>query len=195
MFQETYHYSSTSSELKQFLKERNERFQQEQLFYVWFCYQPFICFVKAEAVKQLLSKGKIKNEKSWHYDFPKLLLGEGLITSQLRLPDSNVQPIAIMPLSRMENTTFVMPSIIDSHNMGLRTVLQSRCPKRNAYSANQRRTPVLPSFALCRNFLLKIYATFAPEVHERVFRSGGQSDVKPPSVKFRNKLGTRLPTH
>ncbi|GFX69405.1 hypothetical protein TNCV_1547361 [Trichonephila clavipes] len=27
-----------------------------------------------------------------------------------------------MPLSRMENTTFAMPSIIDSHDMGLRTV-------------------------------------------------------------------------
>ncbi|GFX94822.1 hypothetical protein TNCV_2378951 [Trichonephila clavipes] len=39
-----------------------------------------------------------------------------------------------MPLSKMENTTFAMPSIIDSHDMGLRTVLQSRCPKRNTYS-------------------------------------------------------------
>ncbi|GFT82972.1 mariner Mos1 transposase [Trichonephila clavipes] len=39
-----------------------------------------------------------------------------------------------MPLSRMENTTFAMPSIIDSHDMGLRTVLQSRSPKGNAYS-------------------------------------------------------------
>ncbi|GFU35518.1 hypothetical protein TNCV_317641 [Trichonephila clavipes] len=35
-----------------------------------------------------------------------------------------------MPLSRMENTTFAMPSIIDSHDMGLRTVLQSGCPKK-----------------------------------------------------------------
>ncbi|GFU35880.1 transposable element Tcb1 transposase [Trichonephila clavipes] len=34
----------------------------------------------------------------------------------------------------MENTTFAMPSIIDSHDMGLRTVLQSGCPKENAYS-------------------------------------------------------------
>ncbi|GFV68351.1 hypothetical protein TNCV_576031 [Trichonephila clavipes] len=75
--------------------------------------------------------------------------------SQPRLPDSIVQPIAMMPLSRMENTTFVMPSIMDFHNMGLRTVLQSRYPKRNAYSANQPRPPVLSSFALCRNFLLK----------------------------------------
>ncbi|GFY16794.1 hypothetical protein TNCV_4337951 [Trichonephila clavipes] len=39
-----------------------------------------------------------------------------------------------MQLSRMENTTFAMPSIIDSHDIGLRTVLQSRCPKRNSYS-------------------------------------------------------------
>ncbi|GFX14244.1 hypothetical protein TNCV_1767381 [Trichonephila clavipes] len=33
----------------------------------------------------------------------------------------------------MENTTFATPSIIDSHDMELRTVLLSRCPKRNAY--------------------------------------------------------------
>ncbi|GFX56280.1 hypothetical protein TNCV_2242141 [Trichonephila clavipes] len=39
-----------------------------------------------------------------------------------------------MPLSRMENTTFAMPNIIDSHDMGLRTVLQTRRPKENAYS-------------------------------------------------------------
>ncbi|GFW23458.1 hypothetical protein TNCV_3805551 [Trichonephila clavipes] len=34
-----------------------------------------------------------------------------------------------MPLSRMENTTFVIPSIIDSHDMGLRTVCTVRTPK------------------------------------------------------------------
>ncbi|GFU80835.1 hypothetical protein TNCV_3728731 [Trichonephila clavipes] len=39
-----------------------------------------------------------------------------------------------MPLSRMLNSTFAMPNIIDSHDMGLRTVLQSRRPKVNAYS-------------------------------------------------------------
>ncbi|GFR08849.1 cytochrome P450 4V2 [Trichonephila clavata] len=70
-------------EFMQFLKERTVQFQQEQLFCLWFFYEPFICFVKAEAVKQLLSKGKVKNEKSWHYDFMKLLLGEGLITSSM----------------------------------------------------------------------------------------------------------------
>ncbi|GFV12845.1 putative RNA-directed DNA polymerase from transposon X-element [Trichonephila clavipes] len=48
-----------------------------------------------------------------------------------RLPDSIARPIANMPLSRMENTTFAMPNIIDSR---LRTVLQSRRPKINAYS-------------------------------------------------------------
>ncbi|GFX97998.1 uncharacterized protein TNCV_4906491 [Trichonephila clavipes] len=55
-----------------------------------------------------------------------------------RLPDSIARPIAIMPLSRMENTTFVKPSIIDFHDMGLRTVLTVRTPKEqrtfNAYS-------------------------------------------------------------
>ncbi|GFW71170.1 hypothetical protein TNCV_535881 [Trichonephila clavipes] len=46
-----------------------------------------------------------------------------------RLPDSIARPITIMPLSRMENTTFVKPSIIDFHDMGLRTVLTVRTPK------------------------------------------------------------------
>ncbi|GFS52420.1 hypothetical protein TNCV_4851121 [Trichonephila clavipes] len=40
----------------------------------------------------------------------------------------------------MENTTFAMPSITDSHDMGLRTVLTVQTPKRkrlfNAYSEN-----------------------------------------------------------
>ncbi|GFY07837.1 hypothetical protein TNCV_4287731 [Trichonephila clavipes] len=35
-----------------------------------------------------------------------------------------------MPLSRMENTTFAMPSIIDSHDMGLRTVYSSDAQKK-----------------------------------------------------------------
>ncbi|GFX07575.1 hypothetical protein TNCV_1306581 [Trichonephila clavipes] len=50
-----------------------------------------------------------------------------------RLPDPIAQPITNMPLSRMENTTFAMPSIIDSHDMGLRT----------AYSPDaQKKTPI-----------------------------------------------------
>ncbi|GFX39055.1 transposable element Tc3 transposase [Trichonephila clavipes] len=47
-----------------------------------------------------------------------------------RVPDSIARPITNMPLSRMENTTFAMPSIIDSHDMGLRTVFTVRTPKR-----------------------------------------------------------------
>ncbi|GFU09532.1 hypothetical protein TNCV_2089871 [Trichonephila clavipes] len=43
-----------------------------------------------------------------------------------------------MSLSRMENTTFAMPSIIDSHRMRLRTVFTVQMPKGkrlfNAYS-------------------------------------------------------------
>ncbi|GFT39174.1 integrase catalytic domain-containing protein [Trichonephila clavipes] len=35
-----------------------------------------------------------------------------------------------MPLSRMENTTFAMPSIIDSHDMGLRTVYSPDARKK-----------------------------------------------------------------
>ncbi|GFU79601.1 hypothetical protein TNCV_1890931 [Trichonephila clavipes] len=47
-----------------------------------------------------------------------------------RLPDSFAQPITNMPLSRMENTTFAMPSIIDSHDMGLRTVYSPDAQKK-----------------------------------------------------------------
>ncbi|GFX47924.1 uncharacterized protein TNCV_4793031 [Trichonephila clavipes] len=35
-----------------------------------------------------------------------------------------------MPLSRMENTTFAMPSSIDSHDMGLRTVYSPDAQKK-----------------------------------------------------------------
>ncbi|GFV30611.1 hypothetical protein TNCV_3580431 [Trichonephila clavipes] len=45
-----------------------------------------------------------------------------------RLPDSIARLITNMPLSRMENTTFAKPSIIDFHDMGLRTVLTARTP-------------------------------------------------------------------
>ncbi|GFX09281.1 hypothetical protein TNCV_2267191 [Trichonephila clavipes] len=50
-----------------------------------------------------------------------------------------------MPLSRMLNSTFAMPNIIDSHDMGLRTVLQSRRPKVNAYSTRNSDEAVLPT--------------------------------------------------
>ncbi|GFV50458.1 hypothetical protein TNCV_1861391 [Trichonephila clavipes] len=67
---------------------------------------------------------KPKNSKTFHPDEE----------PKPRLPDSIARPIAIMPLSRMENTTFAMPSIIDSHDMGLRTVYspdaQKKTPKR-----------------------------------------------------------------
>ncbi|GFW33071.1 hypothetical protein TNCV_2110011 [Trichonephila clavipes] len=55
-----------------------------------------------------------------------------------RLPDSIARPITNMPLSRMENTPFVKPSIIDFHDMGLRTVLTVRTPKNNAYDEGER---------------------------------------------------------
>ncbi|GFT69039.1 hypothetical protein TNCV_2175001 [Trichonephila clavipes] len=47
-----------------------------------------------------------------------------------RLPDSIARPIAIMPLSRMKNTTFAMLCIIDSHDMGLRTVYSPDARKK-----------------------------------------------------------------
>ncbi|GFU01577.1 hypothetical protein TNCV_655251 [Trichonephila clavipes] len=57
------------------------------------------------------------------------------------LPDSIARPIANVPLSRMENTTFAMRSIIVSHDMGLRTVFTVQTPKRkrlfNAYDEGE----------------------------------------------------------
>ncbi|GFS88200.1 putative RNA-directed DNA polymerase from transposon X-element [Trichonephila clavipes] len=74
---------------------------------------------------------KPKNSKTFHPDEE----------PQPRLPDSIARPIAIMPLSRMENTNFAMPSIIDSHDMGLRTV----------YSPDaQKKTPIQRLFLLVR---------------------------------------------
>ncbi|GFW85933.1 hypothetical protein TNCV_1967421 [Trichonephila clavipes] len=63
---------------------------------------------------------KPKNSKTFHPDEEPLP----------RLPDSIARPIAIMPLSRMENTNFAMPSIIDSHDMGLRTVYSPDTQKK-----------------------------------------------------------------
>ncbi|GFX82042.1 hypothetical protein TNCV_2572391 [Trichonephila clavipes] len=56
-----------------------------------------------------------------------------------RLPDSIARPIANMPLSRKENTTFALPSIIDSHDMGLRTVFTVQTPKRKRLFNDKRR--------------------------------------------------------
>ncbi|GFY20132.1 hypothetical protein TNCV_2148251 [Trichonephila clavipes] len=51
-------------------------------------------------------------------------------------------------------TTFAMPSIIDSHDMGLTTVLQSRCPKRNAYSkVNQSNSESACALIVIRHYL------------------------------------------
>ncbi|GFW51190.1 hypothetical protein TNCV_3594721 [Trichonephila clavipes] len=62
---------------------------------------------------------KPKNSKTFHPDE----------APYSRLPDSIVRPIAIMPLSRMENTTFVIANIIDYHDMGLKTVFTVRTTK------------------------------------------------------------------
>ncbi|GFQ97627.1 cytochrome P450 4V2 [Trichonephila clavata] len=67
----------------QFLTERTEQFQEQQLFYLWTSYQPHFCFVKAESVKQLLSKGTKALEKNWAYDYLKPLMGTGLVTSSV----------------------------------------------------------------------------------------------------------------
>ncbi|GFX55215.1 hypothetical protein TNCV_1156721 [Trichonephila clavipes] len=36
------------------------------------------------------------------------------------------------------------------------------------------------------------YATFGPEVHEQMFRSGGQSDAKPPVLSSQASLASAL---
>ncbi|GFS32396.1 cytochrome P450 4V2 [Nephila pilipes] len=69
-----------TADLAEFLKERNEQLQK-QLFYIWFSYKPHVCIVKADAVKDLLSKAAARTEKSWHYEYFRVLLGTGLITS------------------------------------------------------------------------------------------------------------------
>ncbi|GFW06484.1 DUF4817 domain-containing protein [Trichonephila clavipes] len=76
------------------------------------------CASNQRAISWLSAKPK--NSKTFHPDeepYP-------------RLPDSIARPIAIMPLSRMENTTFAMPNIIDSHDMGLRTVYSPDAQKK-----------------------------------------------------------------
>ncbi|GFT54441.1 hypothetical protein TNCV_2727681 [Trichonephila clavipes] len=47
-----------------------------------------------------------------------------------RLPDSIDQPITAMPLSRMKKPTFAKSPSKFFHDKGLRTVLQSGCPKK-----------------------------------------------------------------
>ncbi|GFY06237.1 hypothetical protein TNCV_2680311 [Trichonephila clavipes] len=60
-----------------------------------------------------------------------------------------------MPLSRMENTTFAMPNIIDSHDMGLRTV----------YSPDaQKKTPIQ---RLCGVSWLRCCLLYHPVVRQR----------------------------
>lgn len=66
-----------------FIKERSERFHHQKLFYVWYFYNPHVCLIKAEAVKQLLSKGTRANEKSWNYEYLKLMMGTGLVLSSI----------------------------------------------------------------------------------------------------------------
>ncbi|GFS58025.1 hypothetical protein TNCV_3124931 [Trichonephila clavipes] len=61
-----------------------------------------------------------------------------------RLPDSIARPITNMPLSRMENTTFVKPSITDFHDMELRTILIVRTSKeQRLFNALVPRVPGL----------------------------------------------------
>ncbi|GFS53704.1 hypothetical protein TNCV_731091 [Trichonephila clavipes] len=72
-----------------------------------------------QSKSNFLALSQAKNSKTLHPDKE----------HKPSLPDSIARPITNMPLSRMENITFVKPSIIDFHDMGLRTVLTVRTPK------------------------------------------------------------------
>ncbi|GFU42009.1 hypothetical protein TNCV_4676961 [Trichonephila clavipes] len=41
-------------------------------------------------------------------------------------------------------------------------------------------------------YYASVYVTLGVGVHEQMFQSGGQSDMKTPSVKFPSKLGTHF---
>ncbi|GFW24777.1 uncharacterized protein TNCV_1960441 [Trichonephila clavipes] len=68
-----------------------------------------------------------------------------------------------MPLSRMENTTFAMPSIIDSHDMGLRTVYSPDAQKENAYSTPMTKENAYSKRLSCCQV---IYSPFGLAIHQ-----------------------------
>ncbi|GFX25651.1 hypothetical protein TNCV_3172921 [Trichonephila clavipes] len=86
----------------------------------------------------------------------------------------------------MSNSTFAMPNIIDSHDMGLRTVLQSRRPKNkrlfNAYSTCSL------SLASTSNTLGR---SVSAETVRRVLRKAGyngRAARKRPLIGKRNRI-------
>ncbi|GFU77827.1 hypothetical protein TNCV_1138351 [Trichonephila clavipes] len=70
-----------------------------------------------------------------------------------------------MPLSRMENTTFAMPSIIDSHDMGLRTVYSPDAQKKTPIQRLCEETEIkYPNSTKCaRKLLLPFPSLFFAE--------------------------------
>ncbi|CAL1276481.1 unnamed protein product [Larinioides sclopetarius] len=64
------------------LKRRTEKYRKQKLFCLWITYMPFVCLVKAEAVKELLIEKRML-EKSLLYKWFKPILGYGLITSSV----------------------------------------------------------------------------------------------------------------
>ncbi|CAL1296038.1 unnamed protein product [Larinioides sclopetarius] len=62
------------------LRKRAEIFQNDKIFCIWAAYIPFVFFVRADVVKELLKNSKL-NDKSWVYEWIQPLMGEGHITS------------------------------------------------------------------------------------------------------------------
>ncbi|GBO31913.1 Cytochrome P450 4V2, partial [Araneus ventricosus] len=62
------------------LRRRTEKYGKQKLFCLWITYVPFVCLVKAEAVKELLVERRML-EKSLLYKWFKPILGCGLFTS------------------------------------------------------------------------------------------------------------------
>ncbi|XP_055926068.1 cytochrome P450 4V2-like isoform X2 [Argiope bruennichi] len=79
--------------IMELLCKRAELFQKEKLFCVWAAYIPFVFFVRADAVKELLKNNKL-NDKSWVYEWIQPLVGKGLITSGYDLSKSRRKALA-----------------------------------------------------------------------------------------------------
>ncbi|GFW66810.1 hypothetical protein TNCV_3783801 [Trichonephila clavipes] len=99
-----------------------------------------------------------------------------------RFPDPIVRPIAVMPLSRMQNTTFVMPNITDYPDMGLRTVLTGRMPKKTERKAHKKLSYLIFPFYLVHRGT----AVFVAKIEGGLEQAHNAFDVKRLMPSFPN---------